>query len=65
MAGTPLMQAERTVGIDLPQKVLVWVDDAGTHVTYNDPAYLAERHGITGQQQNLEMISGLLASIAG
>lgn len=59
------MQAQRTVGLDLPQKVLVWSDDAGTHVAYNDPAYVAARHGITDQQMVVDMISKLLATIAG
>src|SRR4051812_46916651 len=45
-AGTPLMQAAQTLGIDLPLRVLVWQDAAGkTWVAYNDPEWLAERHG--------------------
>ena len=44
-AGTPLMQADQTIGIDLPLKVLVWQDAAGkTWISYNDPDYLAVRH---------------------
>jgi uncharacterized protein (DUF302 family) len=46
-AGTPLMQAAQTVGIDLPLKALVWQDEQGmTRLTYNDPTWPAERHGI-------------------
>jgi len=46
-AGTPLMQANQTIGIDLPLKVLVWQDAAGqTWLSYNDPAWLAARHGL-------------------
>jgi uncharacterized protein (DUF302 family) len=45
--GTPLMQAVQTIGIDLPLKALVWQDEAGaTFLSYNDPAYLAHRHGL-------------------
>jgi uncharacterized protein (DUF302 family) len=45
--GTPLMQSVQTVGIDLPLKVLVWQDAAGkTWLSYNDPAWLAKRHGL-------------------
>ncbi len=45
--GTPLMQAAQTIGIDLPLKALAWEDAAGqTWLSYNDPAWLAERHGI-------------------
>ena len=45
--GTPLMQSVQTIGIDLPLKALVWQDEAGTtFLSYNDPAYLAHRHGV-------------------
>ena len=45
--GTPLMQSAQTVGIDLPLKALVWQDDAGaTWLSYNDPGWIAERHGL-------------------
>ncbi|BDM83378.1 DUF302 domain-containing protein [Acaryochloris marina] len=45
--GTPLMQCGRTVAIDLPQKALVWEDDAGqVWVEYNNPQYLQARHNL-------------------
>jgi uncharacterized protein (DUF302 family) len=45
--GTPLMECEQTVGIDLPLKALVWEDaSAQVWVGYNDPAFLAQRHGV-------------------
>jgi uncharacterized protein (DUF302 family) len=45
--GTPLMQAAQTVGIDLPLKAVVWQDGSGTTwLSYNDPKYLAARHGL-------------------
>ena|ERR1700680_782430 len=45
-AGTPLMQVYQTIGIDLPLKVLAWQDAAGkVWLSYNDPAWLAARHG--------------------
>jgi uncharacterized protein (DUF302 family) len=45
--GTPLMQSSQTVGIDLPLKALVWQDAAGsTWLSYNDPSWLAKRHGL-------------------
>lgn len=44
--GTPLMECEQTAGIDLPLKALVWEDSAGqVWLGYNDPAYIAQRHG--------------------
>jgi uncharacterized protein (DUF302 family) len=46
--GTPLMECAQSAGIDLPLKALVWVDGSGqTIIGYNDPAYLARRHGAT------------------
>lgn len=45
--GTPFMECEQTVGIDLPLKALVWQDNAGqTWLGYNDPVFLAQRHGV-------------------
>ena len=49
-AGTPLMQAIQSIGIDLPLKVLVWQDPSGdTWLSYNDPAWLAQRHGLANE----------------
>jgi len=45
--GTPFMECEQTVGIDLPLKVLVWQDAAAqVWLGYNDPVFLAQRHGV-------------------
>jgi uncharacterized protein (DUF302 family) len=45
--GTPLMQANQTIGIDLPLKALAWQDASGkTWLSYNDPGWLAKRHGL-------------------
>src|SRR6476469_4170568 len=49
--GTPLMQSAQTIGIDLPLKALVWEDAAGsTWISYNEPSWIAQRHGITDAQ---------------
>ncbi len=46
-AGTPLMIAAASLAIDLPLKALVAQDATGkVTVTYNDPQYLKERHGV-------------------
>jgi uncharacterized protein (DUF302 family) len=46
-AGTPLMVAVPTAGLDLPLKALVWEDTAGnTWIAYNDPQYVVRRHGL-------------------
>lgn len=44
-AGTPLMQAHPTIGIDLPLKALVYEDSAGkVWLSYNNPHWFARRH---------------------
>jgi uncharacterized protein (DUF302 family) len=65
-AGTPLMQSAQTIGIDLPLKALVWQDEAGaTWLSYNDPAYLAGRHGLGEQtRQIIDTMSAALKAVA-
>ena len=63
--GTPLMQSAQTVGIDLPQKMLVWeAADGQVYLAYNDPFYLAQRHGISSDQAELATIAQALEGIA-
>jgi len=48
--GTPLMVAAPSLAIDLPLKALVAEDAVGkVTVTYDDPQYLKERHGVPGE----------------
>jgi uncharacterized protein (DUF302 family) len=64
--GTPLMQAVQTMGIDLPLKALVWEDEAGqTWLSYNDPAWLARRHGVGSLVGSaLAAMSAVLSAVA-
>ena len=64
--GTPLMQAQQTIGIDLPLKALVWQDASGvTRLSYNDPHWLAQRHGLDGATKAaIEAMSAALKAIA-
>jgi len=64
-AGTPLMQAVQTIGIDLPLKALVWHAAGKIWLAYNDPQWLARRHGIdAGMQRVLGAMADALAAIA-
>ena len=65
-AGTPLMQEVQTMGIDLPLKALVWQDEAGaTWLSYNDPSWLAARHGLgSGKDKVLGIMSAALETSA-
>lgn len=63
-AGTPLMQAQQAIGIDLPLKALAWEDAAGkVWLSYNEPAWLAARHGLgaAGAAATAAMAAGLKA----
>src|SRR4051812_5266554 len=47
IAGTPLMIASRTAGLDLPLKALVWQgDDDNVWLSYSSPEHVGERHNI-------------------
>jgi uncharacterized protein (DUF302 family) len=62
--GTPLMQANQVIGIDLPLKALVWQDASGaTWLSYNDPAWLAQRHGLD-VEASVKAMTGLLDAVA-
>lgn len=63
--GTPLMQCQQSIAIDLPQKALIWEDDSGqVWFSYNTPAYLASRHNIEGCDQALAKIEQALSNFA-
>jgi uncharacterized protein (DUF302 family) len=41
------MECAQSAGIDLPLKALAWQDASGqVWLGYNDPQFLAERHGV-------------------
>ena len=61
--GTPLMQADPRVGIELPLRMLIWQDPDGTHVGYLDPRELADRYALDGCQQTLERQAAVLTKL--
>jgi uncharacterized protein (DUF302 family) len=64
-AGTPLMQSVQTVGIDLPLKVLVWEDTGGkTWLSYNEPSWIARRHGVRNAEQVASKMATALSAMA-
>jgi len=63
--GTALMQCNRSVAIDLPQKALIWQDDKEqVWLTYNDPDYLAQRHGLDDCGQVINKVAEALSNFA-
>ena len=64
LGGTPLMQSVQTVGIDLPLKVLVWQDAEGkTWVSYNEPRWIAQRHGLTSTERVVSKMTDMLSAM--
>ena len=64
--GTPLMQTNINIAIDLPQKFVVFEgNDETVYIAFNDPIYLKERHGVEGKDEVFAKISGALNKLAG
>jgi uncharacterized protein (DUF302 family) len=64
-AGTPLMQRQQTIGLDLPLRVLVWEDAAGkVWLIYHRPEFLAQRHQILDHDEAIEALGSGLAALA-
>ena len=63
-AGTPLMQIDPRIGLELPLRMLIWEDGDGTLLGYNDPRELAARYDVEPHLATLEMMSGVLAELA-
>ncbi len=62
--GTPLMHCQRSIAIDLPQKMLILETDDGVQILYNDPAYLKQRHAVSGCDAVFDKVAGALAAFA-
>jgi len=64
--GTALMQEQQSAGIDLPLKALIWEDAAGkAWLTYNDPTWISQRHGLgAASAEAVKAMGALLSAIA-
>jgi uncharacterized protein (DUF302 family) len=64
--GTPLMQSQQRIGIDLPLKALCWQDEVGgVWLSYNDMKWLGSRHHLTATATStIDALAGLLAALA-
>jgi uncharacterized protein (DUF302 family) len=62
--GTALMQADRTMGVELPLRFLVWQgDDGKARVSYDPIAAIAGRHKVAGKDELLTKMTGAIAAI--
>jgi len=59
--GTHFFTSKQTAGIDLPMKALAWKDEKGqVWLAYNDPQYIADRHGIDDRDNIVKKMTGAL-----
>ncbi len=63
-AGTPLMQRDRGIGIELPLRMLVWRDGEDVFLGHLDPRELAGAYDVAPLQTTLEQMAALLAELA-
>ncbi|MEN3791815.1 DUF302 domain-containing protein [Fulvimarina sp. MAC3] len=62
--GTPLMQENRRVAIDLPQKILIWDDNGQTKIGYIASEALAARHGLDPSSKSIGTMTGALDKLS-
>ncbi len=62
-AGTPLMQQDARIGLDLPLRVLVWDRGDATVVGYHDPQDLAASYDVGQAAPALAAMASLLAEL--
>jgi uncharacterized protein (DUF302 family) len=65
-AGTPLMQTQQAIGLDLPLRVLVWEDgDGKVWLTYRRVRDLVREHRVEGRDEVVKALDDGLASLVG
>ncbi|MGI9241398.1 MAG: DUF302 domain-containing protein [Verrucomicrobiales bacterium] len=62
---TALMKANPRVGLDLPQKILVFEEKGEPRVSFPTSKFLAARHGITDKEALARYESGMTAGLRG
>ena len=63
-SGTPLMQADRRIGIELPLRMLVWREGAEVMLGYLDPRDLGASYEVGEQHATLGQMAALLEQLA-
>ena len=64
VGGTPLMQSDPRIGIELPLKMLVWREGDDVLVGFRDPRELAGSYEVAVHQATLEQMAALLGELA-
>jgi uncharacterized protein (DUF302 family) len=62
-SGTPLMQDDPRIGIELPLRILVWQDGAETCIGYRDPRELSDTYDVKAHETTLDQMAKLLEEL--
>jgi uncharacterized protein (DUF302 family) len=63
-SGTPLMQSDRRIGIELPLRMLIWQEGEDVLLGYRDPRELSGAYDVAAHQSTLEQMAMLLDELA-
>ncbi len=64
-SGTPLMQSDPMIGIELPLRILLWREGARVMLGYKDPRELGASYEVKECLPVLERMAGLLEQLVG
>jgi uncharacterized protein (DUF302 family) len=62
--GTPLMQDDRRIGIELPLRILVWQKGAEVCIGYRDPRELSSTYDVRAHEATHDQMAKLLEELA-
>jgi uncharacterized protein (DUF302 family) len=63
-SGTPLMQDDPRIGIELPLRMLVWSEGEQVLLGHRNPRELSGPYDVTAHAQTLEQMAALLDALA-
>ncbi len=59
-AGTPLMQADARVGVELPLRIVIWEDEVSALLGHRDPRELAREYDLEPERETLDRMAALV-----
>ena len=63
-SGTPLMQSDRRIGLELPLRMLVWQEGEDVKLAHSDPRELNGSYEVAANRPVLEQMAKLLGELA-
>ena len=63
-SGTPLMQDDPRIGIELPLRILVWSESDDVFLAHHDPRELSGAYKVAAHESTLAQMASLLEQLA-